>query len=260
LLAVPVAGGPVTILRGDPITNPAYGMGGFTNPFLAVDDVDVYVLMNNSLVRIPKDGSPATLVNETGGVVQAATVLGGSAFWLEFDTSPPQWWMSILKTSPLQGNGISQLATFTIEVNWWTNFAVTSSTVFASYYSFSLNAANGMTPVDAVPAAQSCQTLTSDTNAVYCSCSASNGCSDTAIASSGAATTLGQAISSSVIVADDTYVYWADETTVGTILKAPKTGGGAIVLAHDANPTAIAVDGASVYWSDQDGYIKRVPK
>jgi hypothetical protein len=261
LLAMPVMGGPITILLNDPITNPVYQ--DFTNPFLAVDNVNVYVLVNNGIVRIPKNGSTATLVNEPGSVVQAVTTLGNTAYWTEFDTSPPVWWTSILKSAPLQGMSVSEVATFVIQEPTWRNFAVTSSAVFGGSYFFPLSAvpASGMTNVTSLPAAARCGTLTSDTSAVYCNCTSSTTCSNVAIASDATTAALGTAISSSYIVFDDTYAYWADMTTVGTIMKAPKAGGGtATVLARDTSPTAIAVDANSVYWSDQEGYIKSVPK
>ena len=72
LLAMPVGGGEITILLDGPITNTLLGASG-PDVFLAVDAVNVYVLQNNGLVRIPKDGSPATLVNDPGVLVLAAT-------------------------------------------------------------------------------------------------------------------------------------------------------------------------------------------
>jgi hypothetical protein len=78
LLAMPVGGGPVTVLLDGPLTN----ADGYIVPFLAVDDVNVYVRMNNALVRIPKGGGSATLVNESGAFVLEATVLGNTAYWI----------------------------------------------------------------------------------------------------------------------------------------------------------------------------------
>jgi hypothetical protein len=118
--------------------------------------------------------------------------------------------------------------------------------------------ASGPTPPDGASGEYPCQSITSDTNAVYCTVQTP---SDVRIASNGTATTLGPSVSSSYIVVDDTYAYWVDQTTVGTIMKAPKAGGGtATVIARDTSPTAIAVDANSVYWSDQSGYIKSIPK
>jgi hypothetical protein len=264
LLAMPVTGGRITILLDSPISNP---VGIVTGPFLAVDDVNVYVLMNNSLVRIPKDGSAATLVNELGGVLQAVTKLGGAAYWLEVIDPGETWPTLALKSAPLQGTSVSDVATFLIMDNSGDSLAVTSSTVFAGgaqgFYDFPFSAVppNGTPNVTSVPAATPCGALTSDTNAIYCSCvNFQPTCSNLAIANDGTATTLGQGINSTPIVFDATSVYWADYTTVGTIMKTPKTGGTPTVLAHDTSPATIAVDANSVYWSDANGFIKSVAK
>jgi hypothetical protein len=104
-----------------------------------------------------------------------------------------------------------------------------------------------------------CTSLTSDTNAAYCTQSGS--APNLRIANNDTSLTLGQADSSSYLVADDSYVYWVDETNVGTIKKTPKAGGGATtILARDTSPTALAVDGTWVYWADVAGNIERVAK
>ena len=77
LLAMPVGGGAVTTLLSAQTAN---AQGG---SFLAVDDVNVYVLEGYSLVRIPKNGAPPTFINEAGAMVMNATTLGGTAFWVE---------------------------------------------------------------------------------------------------------------------------------------------------------------------------------
>jgi hypothetical protein len=67
LLAMPVGGGAVTVLLDGPLTNTnAYNVAVPDDTFLAVDDTNVYVLMRNTLVRLPKSGGSATLVTAAG--------------------------------------------------------------------------------------------------------------------------------------------------------------------------------------------------
>jgi hypothetical protein len=246
LLAMPVQGGPITILLTGPISNT------WSAPFLAVDGVNVYVLANDQLLRIPKKGGGATLVNEGGGVrLKAVTSLGGSAYWLD-DAS------GFVHTVPLLGGPISPVALLqTSNVNVG-QMGVTSSAIFvpsndAGLIDFPRTAQPGGGKI----LATSCDFVTSDTNAVYC---AGSGGSNLTVMNDGTTNVLGPAVNSSPIAFDDTYVYWADETNVGSIMKAPKAGGTATVVAWDTSPTAIAVDANSVYWGDGDGYIKSTPK
>jgi hypothetical protein len=247
LLSMPVRGGPIKILLTGPITN------RWAGAFLAVDGSNVYVLQNDELVRIPKAGGGATLVNEPGATLLAATSLGGSAYWVE--SSPGA---ETVMSSPLLGGPISAVAT--VQLPTIEQIAVTTSAFFftgssnggpVSYFTTSGQAGGGP------EAGTGCGLLTSDKNAVYCSESVG---SNLSLTSDGAVTPLGTAIDSSYITFDDTYVYWADATNVGSIVKAPKSGGSATVLAWDTSPTAIAVDATSVYWSDMGGFIRRVPK
>jgi hypothetical protein len=262
---MPVGGGSVTVLLDGPLTN-TDGYVGVLAPsdtFLAVDDVNVYVLMNNALVRIPKRGGAATLVNESGAVVLDATVLGNTAYWVPWPTggeSPNAVYS--LQSAPLLGGPVVTVASFKYPGAFAQDeVAVTASTAFVGsagsegdeLFDFPL-----ATPVATASLSDSCVFLTSDQNAIYC---AQNSGSNVAIATDGSSTGLGPANNSSYIVFDDTYVYWVDMTTVGTIVKAPKAGGGSTtVLASDTSPTAIAVDANSVYWADQGGYIKSIPK
>lgn len=228
----------------------------------------MYLLVSDSLIRIPKSGTPATQVNEPAARVMSATMLGANLYWLETlqgginGCGLPKV-LQTLKSAPSLGGSASTIATFRFPVSspaTW--FAVTSSTVFfispfTGLYDFPISGlpASGFTMV---AASATCMPVTSDTDAIYC---AQTDGSDLAIAGDGTTTPLGSAISSSYIVFDDTYAYWADMTSVGSIMKAPKAGGGtATVLARDTSPTAIAVDANSVYWSDEGGYIKSVPK
>jgi hypothetical protein len=265
LLAMPVGGGEVTILLDGPLAN-TDGYSGVTAPndtLLAVDDINIYVLMNNALVRIPKRGGPATLVSVGAAVAVDATVLGTTAYWVAWPNGgegPNAEYP--LQSAPLLGGPVSTIALFEYPGAFATDeLAVTSSTAFVGsegpeateLFDFLLG-----TPAITTSLLESCVFLTSDENAIYC---AQNSGSNFSIASDDTATALGPAINSSYIVFDNTYAYWADMTTVGTIMKAPKAGGGtATVLAYDTSPTAIAVDANSIYWSDQGGYIKSVPK
>jgi hypothetical protein len=268
LLAMPVGGGAITILLNGPITN-SYG-GDFGATLLAVDEVNVYVLENNGLVRIPKDGHPATLINEGGAVVIDATTLGTTAYWVEDtaggDTSPKN--VFPVRSAPLLGDTVTLISAFTYPGAYMTNqIGVTSSTVFvgsvilpsgSQLFDFPLSTGVPAGGVKGVASGAGCLFITSDTDAVYCGESSG---SNLRVASDGTNTALGAADSSSYVVFDDTYVYWADATTVGTIMKAPKAGGGtATVLANDPSPTAIAVDAHSVYWADQGGYIKSIAR
>jgi len=270
LAAMPVGGGAVTVLLDAPITNEVEAEGNYSG-LLAVDSVNVYLLNNNSLIRIPKDGSGATLVNDSAVPVLVATTLGSVAYWVESESYGPPNPLVSVKTASLQGGPVSVLGQLNYPGPGPYYIGATSSTVFVGGW--------GMSPVDfpttsGVPAggpptlmgaqAQTCFLLTSDTSAVYCGPQYSG--SNIRIASDGTISTVGPVIYSSTItpspiVFDDTYAYWVDNATAGTIMKAPKAGGGtATIVAHDTNPTAIAVDANSVYWSDQAGYIKSVPK
>ena len=255
LLAMPVGGGSVRILLDERIPNAENG-------FLAVDDLNLYVLEASDLIRIPKGGGAATLVNEPGASVGYATSLGSSVYWVEYPSNQS----ALVKSTPLQGGNVASIATISLnKFLGLENIAVTSSTVFVALASGGLLdfpvsgvRASGPTPVDAGPGSLFVGYLTSDADAVYC---AVNTGSNLRIASDGSITTLGPGVSSSYIVFDDSYAYWADKTDVGTIMKAPKAGGGtATVLARDTNPIAIAVDATSIYWSDSEGYIKSIAK
>jgi hypothetical protein len=265
LLAMPVGGGVVTVLLEAPVANTnAYNVSVPDDTFLAVDNVNVYVLMSNALVRIPKAGGPATLVSAPGAFAIAATQLGAAAYWVENPMGPgdpgPNT-VYALEEAPLLGGPVTTVASFRYPGSYaMDDLGVTSSTAFIGtegpyaneLFDFSL-----ASPASTASLSNPCVFLTSDENALYCAQSSG---SNAAIASDGTTTVLGSAVSSSYIVFDDTSVYWTDNTTVGTIMKSPKTGGGATVLARDTSPTAIAVDAKSVYWGDADGYIKSVPK
>jgi hypothetical protein len=268
LLAMPVGGGPITILLDGPFNNDYKGVDN-ESVFLAVDDVNVYVLEGHGVTRIPKDGSAATLVNESGAVVMAATMLGSTAYWLENAAGSgygnPNAAVAV-KSGPLLGSSVSLIAKFKYPGPPPNDMAVTSGAIFAGEQSVALfgfpmtgvPSGGPMMITSAGPMFSSCNFLTSDTTTIYC---AETTGSNLGIANDGAATPLGPAVSSSYIVFDDAYVYWVDMTSVGTIMKAPKAGGGtATVIANDTSPTALAVDSRSVYWSDVGGYIKSIPK
>jgi hypothetical protein len=268
LLAMPVDGGAITILL-------AGAVGG---NFLAVDDVNVYVMqftdsgkMNGiplfRIIRIPKKGGTATLVNESGAEVLAATTLGTTAYWLEaVGTVGSGWDLPLaMRSGSLKSGSISLIAKWTrgpdnppdeIGVTRSTAFLVEPRSAGWNQQFFSMSA--GPAGEEPIKGATACNFLVSDTDAAYCSQTTG---SNLRVANDGTRTSMGAAISSSYIVFDDTYAYWADMASVGTIMKAPKAGGGAAtVLARDTSPTAIAVDAKSVYWSDVGGYIKRIPK
>ncbi len=222
-----------------------------------MDDINVYLLQNEGITRIPKAGGPATLVNESGAAVYAATSLASTAYWVESAPGGCGGCIPVaVKSAPLLGGAVLLAGAFAFPLPDIDDIAVTPSAVFigfSSLYEFSMSA-NGMF----VGTGERCTSLTSDNGAVYC---AESSGSNLRIASDGTTTPLGPAVSSSYIVFDDTYVYWADMTAVGTIMKAPKAGGGtATVIARDASPTAIAIDANSVYWSDLGGAIKSIPK
>jgi hypothetical protein len=258
LLCMPVGGGAITILLEGPITNEN------ANGFLAVDDMNVYLLQNSMLMRLPKNGAPASLVNESGAVLAAVSALGGVAYWVEngpgANYGDPMQPMAI-KSAPLRGGPVSPIALFGT-LDPISAIAVTESTILyedirSFLYAFPIGTGVPAGGPTAIAAATRCTGITSDTSAIYCGQTTG---SNLGIAGDGTTTALGPAVSSSYIVYDDTYVYWADDTTVGTIMKAPKTGGNAAILARDATPTAIAVDAKAVYWSDTGGFIKSIPK
>ena len=258
VFAVPVGGGAVMTLLSASVGNSQGGQ------FLAVDAENLYVLETFSLVRIPKDASPATLVNEAGASVLAATSLGGTAYWLERvgDFAPSQPFA--VKSSPLQGGPVTTVATFTPNALTLSGIAVTSSAVFVNMledeiFYFPIAGLPDGGPIQIGPTGYgSCGVMSSDTAAVYCPMTTG---SDLLFTSGGTTAPLGATDNSSFIVSDETNVYWVDEATVGYIKKAPKGGGGPVtILAQDTSPTAIAVDAHSVYWADAEGYIKSMPK
>jgi hypothetical protein len=279
LFSMPVGGGTVTtLLDVQPVpdcTQPG--------PFLAVDDVNVYALAQTatvqspvySLMRIPKNGAAATLVNEAGTEAACPTSLGGTVYWIQIPhpnlgvsgCGSTTMDVATFMSAPLLGGTVATLAMSVTSPPC--SIAVTSKTLVVeeatnllSFY-FSLTGA-GFAPPACDPPSRTlvtpgpCIFLTSDTDAVYC---ASATGSNLRIAGDGTFTPLGLAVNSSYIVFDDTYVYWVDSTTVGAIKKAPKAGGGnATVLAWDTNPTGIGIDANSIYWGNQQGYIKSIPR
>jgi hypothetical protein len=252
LSSMPVGGGAIkTVL-------PANVGGGL----LAVDDVNVYIVQHSAVYRVPKDGSTPSLVSESGVEIGSATTLGTRAYWFEV----PTFGHFVVKSAPLKGGPASMVAEFETQPMSG-GFAVTTSTIF-------FGATDGLADVPIgsdsdTPKAVAgfmgvqCQSLVSDTDAVYCD--PFDG-SVTRIATNGSTTALGMAVNETgtglggPLAIDDTYVYWVDYATVGTIMKAPKTGGTATIIARDTSPIAIAVDATSVYWSDMAGQIKRLAK
>jgi hypothetical protein len=267
LLSMPVGGGTIrTVLTAQTTTSD----GG---AFLAVDDVNVYVLARTetdgcvaySLMRIPKNGGATTFVNDTP--ISAATSLGATAYWCEAvdplcGQPPPN---AGFKSGPLaEDAGAVTLFASTCFFNSLipslmavTPNAIVYATSFGAFYCPAVNGTSVM-----LPSLPVCTYLTSDTNAIYC---ASGTGSNLRIASDGTVLYLGTADQPSYIVFDDTYVYWADSTPApGAIKRAPKAGSKdpvlATVLALDANPTAVGIDANFIYWGDKAGYIKRIPK
>ena len=256
LVAMPVGGGPITTLVS----------GGAQ--LVAVDDVNVYVVENGELLRLPKNGAAPSFVSEAGADLKAVTTLGAAAYWMEFTGSPSTGGQPIaVKSAPLLGGPVSLVAQATVSgfAPNQPRIGVTSSTVFtfswagANYFPITGGPTSGVEIVAGVI----CFFFTSDADAVYCG----DGLHVWRIESNGAATGLWTAVNTSTydpnpyVVFDDTYVYWVDDTTVGTIMKTLKAGGGTpTVLAYDTNPMAIAVDANNVYWGDVGGYIKSAPK
>jgi hypothetical protein len=252
VFAMPVRGGPITTLM-----TPSMEVS-----YLTVDDTNLYLLDGFSLLRVPKDGAAATLVNERGAALRSATSLSGTAYWVE-DAPGMSGKLSnyAVKSAPLAGNTVATVGRFSV-FGGDGELGVTATRVFVgAEFSFPIMGGvpkGGLTPLGPGGAGYPCNSTTSDTDAVYCAVGSG---SNLRIASNGTSTVLGATGGSSYIVFDDTYAYWADQATVGIIKKAPKAGGGSTtILARDANPIAIAVDAVSVYWSDMAGYIKSIPK
>ncbi len=178
LFAVPVQGGAVTTL----VSAPSGGIAAF----LAVDDLNVYVLLEPGLVRIPKSGASPTLMSDPGAPVVSATSLGSTAYWIEaigYDAGAGQ---TNVESAPLQGNGINPVATG-IPQGWnYGLIGVTSNTVFlgangGDVSSFPLGGPGNPALVGGTMN-DNCMTLTSDTAAIYCANSSGDNVS---VASSG---------------------------------------------------------------------------
>jgi hypothetical protein len=256
LFAMPVGGGPITILLegGGDDCEAINGVG----LFLAVDDVNIYVYeaVNGkpSLVRLPKNGSPSSLLNERGVSVHSPTTLGGVAYWLEGSGR--------IASAPLQGNTVTFLWAPPPGYNGAPGLAlaVTSSAAFVLLGGNVQEYAPLAGPLERTPSTINLPEtvfLSSDESGAYCSEITGM---NSRIANDGTVTSIGPADSSSYFVFDETYAYWANLATVGTIMRVPKAGGAAVTLATDTNPTAIAVDANSVYWANTAGDIKSLAK
>jgi hypothetical protein len=196
LAAMPVRGGPITtLLNGLAGSN----WGPVTSYFLAVDDVNVYILLNFSLVRIPKNGAAPTLVNESGAQVIMAATLGSMAYWIENASGPNLGGTVAVKSaSLLLGGSVSPLATFNgpSEVGQYVMGMTASEIVFGvplSEYPISASPpASGATSetVTDVGNGQACAFLASDTAAAYCASTAPQGYSNLRVASDGTVTPL----------------------------------------------------------------------
>jgi|HubBroStandDraft_1064217.scaffolds.fasta_scaffold15179_2 hypothetical protein len=259
LSSMSVNGGPITTVLPAPVS------GGY----LFVDDVNVYYPgQSGGIYRAPKGGGGApTLVNEAGALVGGVTVLGGSAYWVEEGGSIGR--ENAVKSAPLQGGPVSTIAELSaVPPGGSIDIGVTTTTVFLSWptgpsllTSFPISGVpDGGMPAPVPGAMQECQSLLSDTDAVYYGTASSL----YRVASDGTTTLLGAVVEDGLIggaiAFDDTYVYWLDIATVGTIMRVPKTGGTATIIARDTSPVAIAVDANAVYWSDVGGFIMRLAK
>jgi hypothetical protein len=267
------SGGPVSSMPvgGGPIAAVVPGLIG--GGFLAVDDANVYYVgQSGGIDRAPKGGGGSpTLVNEAGASIAGVTVLGTSAYWVEFQPGvSPGGGPLTVKTAPLVGGSVSTITEFTGGDPGESIIGVTTTAVFISGFGTQLSSfpitsgvPDGGTPAQVPGPMQQCNFLVSDTDAVYCD----TGSSINAVASDGTTTTLGMVVDESGISCgngsvafDETYVYWLDNATVGTIMRVPKTGGTATIIARDTSPVAIAVDANAVYWSDEGGNIMRLAK
>jgi hypothetical protein len=210
LSSMPVGGGPIKILLNGQTAN---SQGG---AFLGVDDVNVYVLAGYSLLRIPKNGAPATLVNEAGATVVDATSLGSTAYWVENVGGPMPRQPVSIRSAPLLGGPVITIAAFTSAAPVLDQIGVTSTSLFvgmeaAQLFDFSMSGVpagrptrlDGGTP--GFPGGYPCNWLTSDTDAIYC---AEGTGYDLRIASDGTTAVLGQTVNSSYVVYDNTYAYW----------------------------------------------------
>lgn len=240
---------------------------------VGVDDTSIYYLdESGALYRSAKGGGgSATLITEPGASTHGVAISGGRAYWVESPNQPPgsNQWPITVKSAPLQGGAVSEVATFTSSSpEAPSGLGVTATTAFISglgaglqqLASFPLSSGvpDGGLPAT-VSGAPGCEELDSDSDAVYCI----DG-DVLRITSEGATSKLGTILFNTgrggVIAHDDSYVYWVDSVTVGTITQVPKTGGTATVLARDTGPIAIAVDSHAVYWSDDGGNIMRLAK
>jgi hypothetical protein len=263
---MPVTGGPITTVVPAPVP------GGY----LFVDDVNVYYPgPSGGIARAPKGGGGTpTLVSEAGASVGGVTALGASAYWTEEGPGPTGAvgaatdGATVVKSAPLLGGAVATIAVLNSSAPGMVGYGigVTTTTVFLSsgiaLTSFPLSSGvpDGGMPAQVPGATQGCQSLSSDTDAVYCDTDSSL----YRVASDGTTTLLGTVVeegqTGDAVAFDDTYVYWLDIDTVGTIMKVPKTGGTAAIIARDTSPVAIAVDANAVYWSDAGGFIMRLAK
>ena len=166
LLAMPVEGGPITTLLTGPGTND-FGPFSEGTPFLAVDDITVYLHQNEGITRIPKAGGPATLVNESGAAVYAATSLASTAYWVESAPGGCGGCIPVaVKSAPFAGwrGPVGRSVAADSPLPDIDDIAVTPSAVFIGFsspYEFSMSA-NGMF----VGTGERGTSLTSDNGAV----------------------------------------------------------------------------------------------
>jgi hypothetical protein len=242
----------------------------------AVSSMPVYYPgPSGGIARAPKGGGGTpTLVSEAGASVGGVTALGASAYWTEEGPGPTGAvgaatdGATVVKSAPLLGGAVATIAVLNSSAPGMVGYGigVTTTTVFLSsgiaLTSFPLSSGvpDGGMPAQVPGATQGCQSLSSDTDAVYCDTDSSL----YRVASDGTTTLLGTVVeegqTGDAVAFDDTYVYWLDIDTVGTIMKVPKTGGTAAIIARDTSPVAIAVDANAVYWSDAGGFIMRLAK
>jgi hypothetical protein len=234
-------------------TQIASGVAGFGGAPLFLDSTNAYFALSDGFASAPKQGGPTSVLVQSGGIIEAATIAGGTAYWVELDASN----RVLVKSAPLiTGGAVTTLGTLPGLVPP-SAIAVAGTTIFiggaSSPPAVFVTDGGSPTPLGTF----GCSELLAGAGAVYCS--------GTSLALVTAGGTTSTEIAANVndvtsLAVDATNVYWVNDVTSGSVMTAPRSGGASTTVASDTAPTAVAVDDTAVYWGDSAGKIWRAAK